>query len=163
VDIIIISWCNWIIAHLALINNHSLTNISRGSSESVSLTHLSLYHWLIWACITDSSEPVSLTHLSLYHWLIWACITDKRHFVGNNQRNILARLLSNTFCGFRGSDCWLMPNEQLFNESVIQAQMSQWYRLRWASTYICNMNALFSFDLFMVYIPECKQQLRTMK
>jgi hypothetical protein len=26
-----------------------------------------------------------------------------------------------------------------------------------------NMNASFSFDLFMVYIPECKQQLRTMK
>jgi len=26
------------------------------------------------------------------------------------------------------------------------------------------MNAFFSFDLFMVYIPECKQQLlRTMK
>jgi hypothetical protein len=25
------------------------------------------------------------------------------------------------------------------------------------------MNALFSFDLFMVYIPECKQKLRTMK
>jgi len=24
------------------------------------------------------------------------------------------------------------------------------------------MNAFFSFDLFMVYIPECKQQLRTM-
>jgi hypothetical protein len=28
---------------------------------------------------------------------------------------------------------------------------------------ICNMNAFFSFDLFLVYIPECKQQLRTMK
>jgi hypothetical protein len=27
----------------------------------------------------------------------------------------------------------------------------------------CNMNASFSFDLFMVYIPECKQQLRTNK
>jgi hypothetical protein len=27
----------------------------------------------------------------------------------------------------------------------------------------CNMNAFFSFDLFMVYISECKQQLRTMK
>ena len=27
----------------------------------------------------------------------------------------------------------------------------------------CNMNAFFSFDLFMVYIPECKQQLRTKK
>ena len=27
----------------------------------------------------------------------------------------------------------------------------------------CNMNAFFSFDLFMIYIPECKQQLRTMK
>ena len=27
----------------------------------------------------------------------------------------------------------------------------------------CNMNAFFSFDLFMVYIPGCKQQLRTMK
>ena len=28
----------------------------------------------------------------------------------------------------------------------------------------CNMNAFFSFDdLFMVYIPECKQQLRIMK
>ena len=27
----------------------------------------------------------------------------------------------------------------------------------------CNMNELFSFDLFMVYIPECKQQLRTLK
>ena len=27
----------------------------------------------------------------------------------------------------------------------------------------CNINAFFSFDLFMVYIPECKQQLRTMK
>ena len=25
------------------------------------------------------------------------------------------------------------------------------------------MNALLSFDLFMVYIPECKKQLRTMK
>ena len=25
------------------------------------------------------------------------------------------------------------------------------------------MNELFSFDLFIVYIPECKQQLRTMK
>jgi len=25
------------------------------------------------------------------------------------------------------------------------------------------MNALFYFDLFMVYIPECKQQLRNMK
>jgi len=24
------------------------------------------------------------------------------------------------------------------------------------------MNEFFSFDLFMVYIPECKQQLRTM-
>ena len=27
----------------------------------------------------------------------------------------------------------------------------------------CNMNALFFLDLFMVYIPEYKQQLRTMK
>ena len=26
-----------------------------------------------------------------------------------------------------------------------------------------NMNASFSFDFFMVYIPECKQQLRTME
>ena len=26
-----------------------------------------------------------------------------------------------------------------------------------------TMNALFSFDLFMFYILECKQQLRTMK
>jgi len=25
------------------------------------------------------------------------------------------------------------------------------------------MNALFSSDLYMVYVPECKQQLRTMK
>jgi len=25
------------------------------------------------------------------------------------------------------------------------------------------MNTFFSFDRFMVYIPECKQQLRTMK
>ena len=25
------------------------------------------------------------------------------------------------------------------------------------------MNAFFSFDLFLVYIQECKQQLRTMK
>jgi hypothetical protein len=25
------------------------------------------------------------------------------------------------------------------------------------------MNAFFSFDLYLVYIPECKQQLRTMK
>ena len=24
----------------------------------------------------------------------------------------------------------------------------------------CSMNVLFSFDLFMVYLPECKQQLR---
>jgi hypothetical protein len=23
----------------------------------------------------------------------------------------------------------------------------------------CNINAFFSFDFFMVYIPECKQQL----
>ena len=27
----------------------------------------------------------------------------------------------------------------------------------------CKMNAFFSFDLFTVYIAECKQQLRTMK
>jgi len=25
------------------------------------------------------------------------------------------------------------------------------------------MNAFFSFHIFMVYLPECKQQLRTMK
>jgi len=25
------------------------------------------------------------------------------------------------------------------------------------------MNAFFSFDLFMVYIPECQQKLNTMK
>ena len=34
---------------------------------------------------------------------------------------------------------------------------------RFDGNYICNMNAFFSFDLFMVYILECKQQLRTMK
>jgi hypothetical protein len=28
-----------------------------------------------------------------------------------------------------------------------------------ALLYICSMNAFFSFDLFIVYIPECKQQL----
>ena len=28
---------------------------------------------------------------------------------------------------------------------------------------ISDLNAFFSFDLFMVYIPECKQQLRSMK
>ena len=27
----------------------------------------------------------------------------------------------------------------------------------------CNMNAFVSFDLFMVYIQECKQHLRTLK
>jgi hypothetical protein len=27
----------------------------------------------------------------------------------------------------------------------------------------CNMDAMVSFNLFMVYIPECKQQRRTMK
>ena len=26
----------------------------------------------------------------------------------------------------------------------------------------CNKNAFFSFDLFMVYLLKCKQQLRTM-
>ena len=31
------------------------------------------------------------------------------------------------------------------------------------NTTFFNMNAFFSFDLFLVYIPECKQQLRTMK
>ena len=29
--------------------------------------------------------------------------------------------------------------------------------------YNCYMKAFFSFDLFMVYIPEYKQPLRTMK
>ena len=28
---------------------------------------------------------------------------------------------------------------------------------------MCNVNAVFSFDLFMVYVPTCKQQLRTVK
>ena len=27
----------------------------------------------------------------------------------------------------------------------------------------CNMNSIFSFDLVMVFVPECKQQLGTMK
>ena len=27
----------------------------------------------------------------------------------------------------------------------------------------CNMNAFFLFNLFMVYIPECKHQLKTKK
>jgi len=27
----------------------------------------------------------------------------------------------------------------------------------------CNMNALFSFDLFIMYISACEQQLMTMK
>jgi hypothetical protein len=28
---------------------------------------------------------------------------------------------------------------------------------------LLSLNAIFSFDLFMVYIAECKQQLRTVK
>jgi len=28
---------------------------------------------------------------------------------------------------------------------------------------LATLNAFFSFDIFMVFIPECKQQLRTMK
>jgi len=43
-----------------------------------------------------------------------------------------------------------------FQDLVKQLQQTQLV-LFW------NMNAFFSFDLFMVYIPECKQQLRTMK
>jgi hypothetical protein len=35
--------------------------------------------------------------------------------------------------------------------------MKRWYNIHY------NMNAFLSFDRFMVYIPECKQQLRTMK
>ena len=31
------------------------------------------------------------------------------------------------------------------------------------TTIYCNMNAVFFFNIFMVHIPECKQQLRTMK
>jgi hypothetical protein len=31
------------------------------------------------------------------------------------------------------------------------------------NTSCCNMNVFFSFGLYMVYIPEWKQQLRTMK
>ena len=27
----------------------------------------------------------------------------------------------------------------------------------------CSINVFFSLDLLMVYIPECKQELRTMK
>ena len=27
----------------------------------------------------------------------------------------------------------------------------------------CNMHAFFSFYLFLVFIPECRQQLRTME
>ena len=27
----------------------------------------------------------------------------------------------------------------------------------------CNMNVFVTIDMFLVYIPECKQQLRTMK
>jgi hypothetical protein len=29
--------------------------------------------------------------------------------------------------------------------------------------YYCNMNVFFSFYHLMVYLPECKEQLRTMK
>jgi hypothetical protein len=34
--------------------------------------------------------------------------------------------------------------------------------VKWVSTKMYR-NVFFSFDIFMVYIPECKQQLRTMK
>ena len=32
-----------------------------------------------------------------------------------------------------------------------------------AMVVFCSTNTFISFDLFMVYIPECKQQLRTVK
>ena len=31
------------------------------------------------------------------------------------------------------------------------------------NVFTSNMKALFSFDCSMVYMPECKQQVRTMK
>ena len=37
------------------------------------------------------------------------------------------------------------------------------YILGTYATYYFDMNAFFYFDLFIVYIPECKQQLKTMK
>jgi len=32
-----------------------------------------------------------------------------------------------------------------------------------AFKHTCNMISFFSFDLFMIYIPECRRQIRTMK
>jgi hypothetical protein len=43
--------------------------------------------------------------------------------------------------------------DYVFNICSLQTNSIRWH---------CNMNAFFSFDLFMVYIPECKK-LRTMK
>jgi hypothetical protein len=54
----------------------------------------------------------------------------------------------------------------LGNSYLSQLTGSDSYKLRVILTRNiapCSMNASFSFDLFMVYIQECNQQLRTMK
>jgi hypothetical protein len=48
--------------------------------------------------------------------------------------------------------------------SILQVKLN--FKIKhtpWGTTYHCNMNALYSFALLRVYVPECKQQLRTMK
>jgi hypothetical protein len=51
-----------------------------------------------------------------------------------------------------------MYNKKLSSQCNLTAQTEQKQ-----DKYICNMTAFVSFDLFMAYIPKCKQQLRTMK
>ena len=46
---------------------------------------------------------------------------------------------------------------------IFIAVTNKWLVARPCSIYHCNMNAFFSFNLLIVYIPECMQQLRTMK
>ena len=43
------------------------------------------------------------------------------------------------------------------------SEISTMYNIRTLSKNICNVHVFFFFDRFMVHIPECKQQLRTMK
>jgi len=50
----------------------------------------------------------------------------------------------------------------LFNSNHMQNTFTFYICLH-AAIIVCNMNVFVSFYLFMVYIPECKQQLRTMK
>ena len=91
------------------------------------------------------------------------CVPDRRICFLNNHRHQrvthvfqIVESISSTTIDTRGRHM-CSRSQNLFPQQKVGQSLIL------TNTTSCNMKAFFFFDLFMFYIPQCNQQLRTMK